>query len=58
LNWHNPPAQDGHLKNTVSSTGINASGDRVRPGASNGEVQAVVGEGGTLSQMSIVRIFV
>lgn len=44
-----------NLKNTVSSTGINACGDRVSP-ASNG--QAVVDEAGTLSQMSIVEIFV
>lgn len=37
-----------NLKNTVSSTGINAYGDRVSPG----KIQAVIGEVGILSQMS------
>ena len=43
-----------NLKHTVSSTGINACGDRVSP-ASDG--QAVIGEAGTLSQMFIDGIF-
>jgi putative transposase len=47
-----------NLKNTVSSTGIYAYGDRVSPGAGNGGVQAVVAEIGILSQMSIRETFV
>lgn len=43
-----------NLKNTVSSTEIYAYGDRVSPRASNGDVEAVVGEVGILSQMSSV----
>lgn len=44
-----------NLKNTVSSTGIYAYGDRVSPGSN---VQAVIGEVGILSQMSIRGAFV
>lgn len=47
-----------NLKNTVSLTGIHAYGDRVSPGAGNSGVQAVIGEIGTLSQMSTNGIFV
>jgi putative transposase len=50
-----------NLKNTVSSTEIYAHGDRVSPGAvslSSREVQAVIGEVGILSQMSIRETFV
>jgi putative transposase len=47
-----------NLKNTVSSTGINACRDRVSPRASNGGIEAVVGEAGILSQMSTSGIFV
>ncbi|MFZ4657014.1 MAG: RNA-guided endonuclease InsQ/TnpB family protein [Caldilineaceae bacterium] len=43
-----------NLKNTVSSTGIYAYGDRVSPGLA----QAVIGEVGILSQMSIRGAFV
>ena len=42
-----------NLKNTVSSTGIYACGDRVSPRASNGGLEAVVAETGILSQMSM-----
>jgi putative transposase len=41
-----------NLKNTVSSTGIYAYGDRVSPGLA----QAVIGEIGILSQMSTARL--
>jgi putative transposase len=44
-----------NLRNTVSSTGINACGDWVRP-TSNG--QAPIAEAGTLSQMSLNGMFV
>lgn len=43
-----------NLKNTVSSTGIYAYGDRVSPGLA----QAVIGEVGILSQMSTSGAFV
>jgi len=45
-----------NLKNTVSSTGINACEDRVSPRASNGGIEAVVGEAGILSHLSSVGI--
>ena len=47
-----------NLKNTVSSTGIYACGDRVSPRTSNSGVEAVIVEAGTLSPMSADRMFV